>query len=145
MLPFVHSDLVSCWNFIQLLFSLFRADRIAFNILTLLGDFSERIKPSNVGSPQSQSSADFISIRQNMTDHFTHFGTAAIHVGQEPEQWDMNQVSVLFLVFLVQFRTVVVSFFVVTSAVLRCTFLIGTLILFFSLLVSLRGGAPTSN
>uniref|UniRef100_A0A0M3HWS6 cystathionine gamma-lyase n=1 Tax=Ascaris lumbricoides TaxID=6252 RepID=A0A0M3HWS6_ASCLU len=52
----------------------------------------ERIKPSNVGSPQSQSSADFISIRQNMTDHFTHFGTAAIHVGQEPEQWDMNQV-----------------------------------------------------
>ncbi|CAI5442463.1 unnamed protein product [Caenorhabditis angaria] len=23
---------------------------------------------------------------------FPHFGTAAIHVGQEPEQWDMNQV-----------------------------------------------------
>lgn len=25
-------------------------------------------------------------------EHFPHFGTAAIHVGQEPEQWDMNQV-----------------------------------------------------
>lgn len=26
------------------------------------------------------------------SDHFPHFATAAIHVGQEPEQWDMNQV-----------------------------------------------------
>ncbi|ETN69126.1 Cys/Met metabolism PLP-dependent enzyme [Necator americanus] len=26
------------------------------------------------------------------TEAFPHFGTAAIHVGQEPEQWDMNQV-----------------------------------------------------
>jgi cystathionine gamma-lyase len=26
------------------------------------------------------------------TSPFPHFGTAAIHVGQEPEQWDMNQV-----------------------------------------------------
>ncbi|VDK42137.1 unnamed protein product [Anisakis simplex] len=26
------------------------------------------------------------------SDHFEHFGTAAVHVGQEPEQWDMNQV-----------------------------------------------------
>ncbi|CAI4230971.1 unnamed protein product [Auanema sp. JU1783] len=25
-------------------------------------------------------------------DRFPHFGTAAIHVGQEPEQWEMNQV-----------------------------------------------------
>ncbi|CAD6198609.1 unnamed protein product [Caenorhabditis auriculariae] len=25
-------------------------------------------------------------------EHFPHFGTSAIHVGQEPEQWDMNQV-----------------------------------------------------
>ncbi|VDM78049.1 unnamed protein product [Strongylus vulgaris] len=24
-------------------------------------------------------------------ESFPHFGTAAIHVGQEPEQWDMNQ------------------------------------------------------
>jgi cystathionine gamma-lyase len=26
------------------------------------------------------------------TGRFLHFGTAAVHVGQEPEQWDMNQV-----------------------------------------------------
>lgn len=26
------------------------------------------------------------------SDYFPHFGTAAVHVGQEPEQWDMNQV-----------------------------------------------------
>ncbi|VDO48889.1 unnamed protein product [Haemonchus placei] len=26
------------------------------------------------------------------SDSFPHFGTAALHIGQEPEQWDMNQV-----------------------------------------------------
>lgn len=26
-----------------------------------------------------------------MSNHFPHFGTNAVHVGQEPEQWDMNQ------------------------------------------------------
>ncbi|EFP07378.1 hypothetical protein CRE_26159 [Caenorhabditis remanei] len=30
---------------------------------------------------------------------FPHFGTAAIHVGQEPEQWDMNQVGVQLPIF----------------------------------------------
>ncbi|EPB68234.1 putative cystathionine beta-lyase [Ancylostoma ceylanicum] len=30
--------------------------------------------------------------REMSGESFPHFGTAAIHVGQEPEQWDMNQV-----------------------------------------------------
>ncbi|KAK6737690.1 hypothetical protein RB195_020037 [Necator americanus] len=30
--------------------------------------------------------------KEMSTEAFPHFGTAAIHVGQEPEQWDMNQV-----------------------------------------------------
>uniref|UniRef100_A0A0R3RXZ8 cystathionine gamma-lyase n=1 Tax=Elaeophora elaphi TaxID=1147741 RepID=A0A0R3RXZ8_9BILA len=28
----------------------------------------------------------------NRQEHFPHFGTSAVHTGQEPEQWDTNQV-----------------------------------------------------
>ncbi|WKX93698.1 hypothetical protein Q1695_011173 [Nippostrongylus brasiliensis] len=30
--------------------------------------------------------------KEMSTEGFPHFGTSALHVGQEPEQWDMNQV-----------------------------------------------------
>ncbi|VDK83827.1 unnamed protein product [Litomosoides sigmodontis] len=28
----------------------------------------------------------------NCREHFQHFGTNAIHTGQEPEQWDADQI-----------------------------------------------------
>lgn len=31
-------------------------------------------------------------LQSNMTARFPHFGTSAVHVGQEPEQWELNQV-----------------------------------------------------
>lgn len=37
--------------------------------------------------------------REMSGETFPHFGTAALHVGQEPEQWDMNQVLPSFMPF----------------------------------------------
>lgn len=31
-------------------------------------------------------------------EHFPHFGTNAIHTGQEPEQWSMNQVIIFIII-----------------------------------------------
>lgn len=33
----------------------------------------------------------------NMSSKFPHFGTSAVHVGQEPEQWELNQVNTLIV------------------------------------------------